>query len=41
MTIQFNSGDSLPLNKMLKLHDLTIILSSVFEENNKYYPHIF
>ena len=38
MNIKFNSDDDLPLNKILKLHMLTIIVRSVFEENGKYYP---
>ena len=40
MKIKFISGDNLLLNKMLKLHNLTIIVRSVFEEDNKYYPQI-
>ena len=36
MKIKFNSDDSLPLNKTLKLHDMTIIVGSVFEEDSKY-----
>ena len=32
MKIKFNSDDDLPLNKILKLHMLTIIVRSVFEE---------
>ena len=39
--IKFNSDDSLPLNKTLKLHNMTIILRSVFEEDGKYYPQVF
>ena len=39
--IEFNSDDDLPLNKILKLHMLTIIARSVFEEDGKYYPQIF
>ena len=39
--IKFNSEDNLPLNKMLKLHMLTVIARSVFEENGKYYPQVF
>ena len=31
----------MPLNKLLKLYKLTTIVRSVFEENNKYYPHFF
>ena len=41
MTIKFSSDDDLPLNKILKLHMLTIIVRSVFEEDGKYYPQIF
>ena len=32
MKIKFNSDDDLPLNKILKLHMLTIIVRSVFEK---------
>ena len=39
--IKFNSDDNLTLNKILKLHMLTIIVRSVFEEDGKCYPHIF
>ena len=39
--IKFNSDDNLPLNKMLKLHMLTVIVRSVFEEDGKYYPQVF
>ena len=28
-------------NKLLKLYNLTIIVRSVFEEDNKYYPQVF
>ena len=41
MKIKFNSDDDLPLNKILKLHMLTIIVRSVFEEDGKYYPQVF
>ena len=41
MKIKFNSDDDLPLNKLLKLHNLTIIVRSVFEEDGKYYPQLF
>ena len=41
MKIKFNSNDDLPLNKTLKLHMLTIIVRSVFEEDGNYYPHVF
>ena len=32
MKIKFNSDDSLPLNKPLNFHNMTIIIRSVFEE---------
>ena len=35
MKIKFSSDDNLPLNKILKLHMLTIIVRSVFEEDGK------
>ena len=41
MKIKFNSDDSLLLNKILKLHNTTIIVRSVFEENGKHYPQVF
>ena len=41
MKIKFNSDDNLPLNKPLKLHAMTIIIRSVFEENGKFYPQVF
>ena len=40
MEIRFESDDSLPLNKTLKLHMLKVIVRSVFEDV-KYYPQIF
>ena len=39
--IKFNSDDDLSLNKILKLHMLTITVRSVFEEDGKYYPQVF
>ena len=39
--IRFESDDNLPLNKTLKLHNLTIIFRSVFEKNDKYCPQVF
>ena len=41
MKIKFISDDNLPLNKMLKLHMLTVIVRSVFEKDGKYYPKFF
>ena len=41
MKIKFNSDDNLHLNKTLKLHNMTIIVRSVFEKDCKYYPQVF
>ena len=41
MKIKFNSDDSLPLNKPLNFHNMTITIRSVFEENGKLYPQVF
>ena len=41
MKIKFNSDNNLPLKKTLRLHNLTIIVRSVFLEDNKYYPQVF
>ena len=41
MKIKFNSDDDLLLNKQLKLHNMTITIRSVFEENGKLYLQVF
>ena len=41
MRIKFNSDDDLALNKIVKLHMLTIIVRSVFKEDGKYYTQVF
>ena len=41
MKIKFNSDDNLPLNKPLKLHNMTITIRSVFKEDGKPYPQVF
>ena len=38
MKHRFESDDNLPLNKILKL---TVIVSSISEEDGKYYPQVF
>ena len=40
MKIKFDSDDNLPLNKILKCHNLTIVVRSV-QRDNKYYPQFF
>ena len=41
MKIKFDTGDSLLLNKLLKLHLLTIIARSIFQEDGKLYAHLY
>ena len=42
MKIKISSDDNLPLNKILKLHMLTVIVRFVFEEDaGKHYPQVF
>ena len=41
MKIKFNSDDSLPLNKPLNFHNMTITIRSVFKEVSKLYPQVF
>ena len=41
MKIKFDSDNILTLNKILKLHNLTIVVRPVFQEDSKYYPGIF
>ena len=35
--IKFDTDDNLPLNKTLKLHNMTIVIGSVFEEDGKFF----
>ena len=41
LKIKFNSDDNLSLNKILELHNMTIVIRSIFQEDGKYYPQIF
>ena len=41
MKIKFNSNDNLPLNKILKIHNITRVIRFVFREDYKYYPPVF
>ena len=41
MKIKFNSDDDLSLNKPLKFDNMTIIIRSVFAEDDKLYPQVF
>ena len=40
MKIKFDSDDDLPLGKILSLHNMAIIIRSVFQEDSKYYPQL-
>ena len=39
--LNLNSDDNLPLNKILKIHNMTIVIRSLFQEDGIYYPPIF
>ena len=41
MKIRFDSDDGFPLNKVLKLYTLRMVVRSIFQEDNKYYPQVF
>ena len=41
MKITFDTDYNLPLNKQLKLRMLTIIVTSVLEENGKFYLQLY
>ena len=41
MKIRFNSDDDIPLNKVLNFRALTIVIRSIFENDDKYYPQIY
>ena len=41
MKIKFDTDDNLPLNKTLKLHNMIIIIRSVFEEDGEFYLQIY
>ena len=41
MKIKFNSDDELLLNKMKEVPSMTIVVRTVFHENNEYYPQVF
>ena len=41
MKIKFNSEDDLPLYKPMKFHSVTIVIRSVFEEEDKLYRQVF
>ena len=41
MKIRFSSDDNLPLNKLLKLCNMTVTIRYAFSKDNKLYPQVF
>ena len=41
MKIKINSDDDLTPKETLRLHNMAIIIRSVFHEDSKYYPQVF
>ena len=41
MKIKLNSGDNLPLKQTLELHNMVIVVRSVSQEDNEFYPQVF
>ena len=41
MKIKFNTGDNIPLNKIIYFPTITIIIRSVTKKDDKYYPQLF
>ena len=41
MKIKFNSDNGIPLNKQLYFLTITVTIRNIFEEDGKYYPHLF
>ena len=39
--INFNPDDNLPLNRLLKFHNITIIIRCVFRKDGKFYLQLF
>ena len=40
MKIRFKSNDDLQLNKIINIPVCIVIISSIFKEDNKYYPQV-
>ena len=41
MKIKFESNDNLPTDNTVNMHQVTIIIRSVFAQNGKFYPQLF
>ena len=41
MKIKFESNDNLPIDNIVNMHQVTIIIRSIFAQNGKFYPQLF
>ena len=41
MKIKFERKDNLPIDNIIDMHQVTIIIRSVFAQNSKFYPQLF
>ena len=41
MKIKFESNDNLPADNIINMHQVTIIIKSIFAQNHKFYPQLF
>ena len=41
MKIKFESSDNLAVDNIVNMHQVTIIIGSIFAQNGKFYPQLF
>ena len=41
MRIKFENNDNLPTDNIINMHQVIIIIRSVFAQNGKFYPQLF
>ena len=41
MKIKFESYDNLPISNIVNMHQVTMIIKSIFAQNGKFYPQLF
>ena len=41
MRIKFENNDNLPTDNIINMHQVRIIIRSVFAQNGKFYPQLF
>ena len=41
MKIKFESYDNLPIYNIVNMHQVTMIIKSIFAQNGKFYPQLF